>query len=371
MKVTRGYKVELDLTNAQKTACLKHAGASRWAYNWGLSRYEAEYKAGRKTPNAQSLHKELNALKQTDLPWLYEVSKCVPQEALRDLEKAFKHFFRKCKLKKMGKWKGKCGYPRLKSKKKGIGSFRLTGHIHVEEKCVQLPRLGKLRLKERGYLPTQGVKLLSATVSERAGRWFVSIQVEEEQAEPELALGRTIGIDLGIKALATLSDSSVIENPHALRSNLKKLKRLSRQHSRKVKGSKNRRKAVHKLAHLHAHIAHIRQDTLHKATSIITAKTKPNDERPTCIVLEDLNVRGMLKNRRLSRSIADVGFSEMRRQLEYKAKLAGSLVYTVSRWEPSSKTCSWCGWVDEDLQLSDRIFRCQECGYVAETLTPP
>jgi putative transposase len=366
MQVTRGYKTELDLNNEQTTACLKHAGAARFAYNWGLSRYEAEYKAGRKTPNAQSLHKELNALKQTELPWMYEVSKCAPQEALRDLEKAFKNFFRKCKLKKIGKWKGKCGYPKLKSKKKGIGSFRLTGAIHVEEGHVQLPRLGRLRLKEKGYIPTEGVKILSATVSEQAGRWFVSVQVEEEQPDPTLAMGNTVGVDLGIKALATCSDGTVMENPKALRSNLKKLRRLSRRHSRKQKGSKNRAKATRKLARLHAHIANIRSDTLHKATSWITAKTKPDQERPTCIVIEDLNVSGMLKNHKLARSIADVGFYEFRRQLAYKAVLSGSLVYTVSRWEPSSKTCSWCGWVDEDLQLSDRIFHCKECGYVAD-----
>jgi putative transposase len=366
MQVTRGYKTELDLNNEQRTVCLKHAGAARWAYNWGLSRYEAEYQAGRRTPNAQSLHKELNALKQTDLPWLYEVSKCAPQEALRDLEKAFKHFFRKCKLKKMGKWKGKNGYPKFKSKKKGIGSFRLTGAIHVDEGYIQLPRLGKLRLKEKGYLPTEGVKILSATVSEQAGRWFVSVQVEEEQSDPPLALGHTIGVDLGIKTLATLSDARVVENPKALRSNLKRLRRLSRRHSRKQKGSKNRAKATRKLARLHAHIANIRKDTLHKVTSWITAKTKPDQERPCCIVMEDLNVSGLLKNRKLARALADMGFYEFRRQIEYKAKFAGSLVYTVSQWEPSSKTCSCCGWVDEHLTLADRIFHCKECGMVLD-----
>src|SRR5579859_3220868 len=153
MLVTRGYKTELDLNNEQVTACLKHAGSARFAYNWGLKRYEEEYVAGRKTPNAISLHKELNALKQTDYPWMYEVSKCAMQEALRDLQQAYKNFFRRCHLKKQGKLKGRVGYPHPKTKKKGIGSFRLTGHIHVEERSIQLPRLGKLRLKEHGYIP--------------------------------------------------------------------------------------------------------------------------------------------------------------------------------------------------------------------------
>ncbi|HWS83909.1 MAG TPA: RNA-guided endonuclease TnpB family protein [Ktedonobacteraceae bacterium] len=369
MKVIRGYKTELDLTNAQKTACLKHAGAARWAYNWGLRRYQEEYAAGRKTPSAISLHKELNALKQTEIPWMYDVSKCCGQEALRDLEQAFKHFFRKCQLKKMGQWKGKLGYPRFKSKKKGIGSFRLTGSIHVGEKTIQLPRLGKLRLKEKGkkkYIPTSGVKILSATVSEQAGRWFVSVQMEEEVADALQASGQAIGVDLGIKTLATCSDGRTIENPKALRKNLKKLKRLSRRHSRKQERGKNRKKAAHKLARLHARIAHIRSDALHKATSSLVAKTKPCDERPAVIVIEDLNVSGMLKNRKLSRAIADVGFAELRRQFEYKAGLAGSTSKVVSCWYPSSKTCSNCEWVDEDQTLADRVFLCQECGMVLD-----
>lgn len=362
MKVIRGYKTELDLNKKQITACLKHAGAARYAYNWGLRRYQEEYVAGRKTPNAISLHKELNALKKTDFPWMYEVSKCAPQEALRDLEKAFKRFFDNVKKKKPGKK----GYPKFKSKKKGIGSFRLTGVIHVYEKYVQLPRLGKLRLKEAGYIPTSGVKILSATVSEQAGRWFVSVQIEEERANPAPATGQGIGVDLGIKTLATCSDGRSIENPKALRSNLKKLARLGRKHSRKVKGSKNRKKAARRLARMHARIANIRKDALHQATSAIVAKTKPDSERPAVIVIEDLNVSGMLKNRKLSRAIADVGLYEFRRQLEYKAHQAGSVINVVSRWYPSSKTCSACGWIDHDQTLSDRTFICQECGIVLD-----
>ncbi len=366
MKVIRGYKTELDLNNAQITACLKHAGTARFAYNWGLGRYEEEYQAGRKTPSSISLHKELNALKQSTFTWMYEVSKCAPQEALRDLEKAFKNFFHKCKLKKMGQWKGRTGYPKFKSKKRGIGSFRLTGSIRVTSKSIQLPRLGTLRLKEAGYIPDRNVKIFSATVSEQAGRWFVSVQVEEEVEAPTQATGKAVGVDLGIKTLATLSDASTIENPKALRSNLKKLKRLSRSHSRKQKGSRNRAKATRKLARLHAHIANIRSDTLHKASSMIVAKNKPDQERPVCIVIEDLNVSGMLKNRKLARAIADVGFYELRRQLEYKASQSGSLVHVVSQWYPSSKTCSCCGWIDKDQALSDRMFVCEDCGYVAD-----
>ena len=366
MKVIRGYKTELDLNNKQITACLKHAGAARYAYNWGLRRYQEEYAEGNRTPSAIGLHKELNALKKTEFPWMYEVSKCAPQEALRDLEKAFKNFFCKVTLKKQGKRKDKLGYPKFKTKKKGIGSFRLTGTMHVYEKHVQLPRLGKLRMKEAGYIPTSGVKILSATVSEQAGRWFVSVQVEEERADPVPASGPGIGVDLGIKTLATCSDGRTIKNPKALRSNLKKLARLGRKHSRKVKGSKNRKKAARKLARMHARIARIRSNALHQATSAIVAKTKPDTERPAVIVIEDLNVSGMLQNRNLSRAIADVGLYEFRRQLEYKSSKSGSAINVVNRWYPSSKTCSACGWVDHDQTLSDRTFICQECGIVLD-----
>jgi putative transposase len=236
MKIVRGYKTELDLSNAQITACLKHAGAARFTYNWGLRRYQEEYEASRKTPNAMSLHKDLNALKKCDFPWMYEVSKCAPQEALRNLEKAFQRFFENCKKKKAGKLKGEVGYPKFKSKKNGIGSFRLTGALPIFEKHIHLPRLGKLRLKEARYLPTDA-KVLNATVSEKAGRWYVSLQVEEEVADPMLATGKTIGVDLGVKTLATTSEAVAYENPKALRKNLKTLARLGRWHSRQAKGS--------------------------------------------------------------------------------------------------------------------------------------
>src|SRR5947209_5421089 len=331
----RGYKTELDLTNEQVTACLKHAGCARKAYNWGLARKQEARAKGEPMPDARALHRELNALKATEFPYMYEVSKCAPQEALIDLDHAFQHFFRKVNLKKQGKGRGKCGYPQFKSRKKGIGGFRLTGAIHVFDKSIQLPRLGSLRLKETLYLP-KNARIGSATITEQAGRWYVSICVHEEVAEPEPATGPVIGVDLGVKTLATVSDGREIANPKALRKRLKKLQRLSRWHSRKQKGSANRKKSQRKLARMHARIAHVRHDALHKATAGLVAKNKTADQRPGVIVIEDLNVSGMLKNRHLSRAIADVGWYEFRRQMEYKAKDAGCLVQVVSRWEPSS-----------------------------------
>src|SRR5260370_22018992 len=235
--VPRAYQTELDLKDRQITACKRHTGAARYAYNWGLARKQEAYKATGKSPSAIDLHRELNVLKKTELPWMYEVSKCAPQEALRNLDNAFAHFFRRCTLKRQGKLKGKLGYPQRKSKKRGVGSFRLTGSIVVFPNAIQLPRLGRLRLKERGYLPTTGVKLLSATVSEQAGPLYVSVPGEAAPDAPTTTRP-IVGVDLGVKTLATLSDGTVIPNPRHLKRQLEKLKRLHQAVTGNQHGSK-------------------------------------------------------------------------------------------------------------------------------------
>jgi len=166
--INHAYKTELAPNNIQRTHLLKSAGTARFAYNWGLARWKEEYERTGKSSNAIRLHRQLNALKRTDFPWMYEVSKCAPQEALRDLEDAFQRFF-----------KGQARYRRFKSKKNGVGSFTLTGAVKVGADRIQLPRLGIIRLKERNYLPADH-HILSVTVSEHAGRWFVSVLVSEE-----------------------------------------------------------------------------------------------------------------------------------------------------------------------------------------------
>jgi putative transposase len=350
--VTRAYKTELDLIERQVTTCKRHAGAARYADNWGWARKQEAYAATGTSPSGMDLHRELNALKKTELAWLYRVSKCAPQEALRNLDTAFAHYFRRCNLKQDGKLAGsKVGSPQPKTKRRGLSSFRLTGAIVVFADAIQLPRLGRLRLKERGYLPvsaTASITVLLATVSEQAGRWYVSVQVEQERTV--LAhTGPAVGVDLGVKALATLSDGTVIPNPKPLKRRLKKLNRLHRAVSRKQKGSKNRKKAARKLAKQYRRVANQRPNTLHQVTTWL-AKTK------AVIVIEDLYVTGMLKNHHLAPAIADVGFGAFRRLLTYKAAWYGSQVVEVNRWELSSRTCSSRGWVDDDLQLSDRTF---------------
>ena len=236
-----------------------------------MARKQEVYRETGATPSAIDLHRELNALKQTAVPWMYEVSKCAPQEALRNLDIAFAHFFRRAQHKRQGKLQGKVGYPRFKTKKRGLGSFRLTGTIVVFPDAIQLPRLGRLRLKERSYLPIDA-KVLSATVSEHAGHWYVAVLVEQEHSVLTNT-GPVVGVDLGVKMLATLSDGAVESNPRHLRSCLKKLKRLQRAVSRKQKGSCNRKKVVRRLATLHRKVANQRANTLHQFTSRL-AKTK-------------------------------------------------------------------------------------------------
>lgn len=360
MKITRGYKTELDLNDRQRAVCVKHAGAARFAYNWGLKRKIDAYAAGEKSPSAIDLHRELNALKKGELAWLYEVSKCAPQEALRDLDKAYQHFFRRVK---QGKEPGeKPGFPQFKSRKRGLGSFRLTGAIHVTETHVRLPRLGWLSLKEHGYIPTEGMHILSATVSEAAGHWFVSVQCTEEIAETA-ASGEPVGVDLGIKTLAVVSDGREFANPKALRKAQKQLARRQRELARRQPGGRNRAKTRAKIARLHYRIANIRRDALHQATAAITARNKPESQRPCAIVLEDLNVNGMVKNHRLAQAIADVGMGEFRRQVEYKAQWLGERVVIADRFFPSSRRCSVCGAINAELTLNERVWTC-DCGVV-------
>lgn len=344
MLVKRAYKYELDLNNVQRTACLKHAGVARWAFNFGLRRKQETYAAGQKTPTAVDLHRELNILKQTEIPWMYEVSKCAPQEALRDLDRAFVNFFEK-----------RSRFPRFKSRKRGIGGFRLTGAISVRGKHIQLPRLGLLRLKEESAV--EG-RILSATVRERTGHWFVSICVEQSIVVPENQ-GSAVGVDVGINRLATLSDGIVFENPKAYRRSLDHLKRAQRIVARRQKGSKRRERAKRHVAKLHYRVSCSRSDAIHKMTTFIAATYG-------AVGIEDLNVRGMVKNHCLAGAISDAAFGEIRRQLEYKTLWYGSALMVHDRFYPSSKICSSCGEVKDSLPLSDRVFACGGCGHTQD-----
>lgn len=353
-KIHKAYKTEIDPNNCQRTLFRKACGSSRWAYNWGLRRKIDAFKETGKSPSSMELHKELNVLKNTPkeeggIPWMYEVSKSAPQNALRDLDQAFKNFFRRCKQGKPGKK----GFPKFK-KKRNPGSFRVDV-VKASSSYIQIPRVGKVRLKERGYIPTENVKILSATISEQAGKWFVSVNVEIDNYYPQTTSDHVVGVDTGIKSLATTSDGISFENPKALRSHEKRLGRYQRSLSRKKKGSQNRKKAVLKVARLHARIASIRRDALHKCSLTIVKSAGK-------IVLEDLNVAGMVKNRRLSKVISDASMAELHRKIAYKACWRGIPVDYADRWFASSKTCSSCGNVLDQLSLSIRNWTCSACG---------
>ncbi|HHW42178.1 MAG TPA: IS200/IS605 family element transposase accessory protein TnpB [Syntrophomonadaceae bacterium] len=343
MLVNKAYRYELKPNKSQLVLLKKHAGCARFAWNWGLAERKRLWEEEGKSTNAIEQHRELNRLKKTDYPWMYEVSKCAPQEALRDLDRAFRNFL-----------EGRASFPKFK--KKGIhDSFRLTGTIKVFPKHVQLPRLGKIRVKEE-TAKFKG-KILSATVSREADRWYVSLAVEAEIPDPLPVPGEPIGIDMGLNHFAVLSTGEKIEPPKSLEKNLKRLRRLSRQHSRKQKGSNNRKKSALKLARLHRKIRNQRRDFLHKLSTGL-AKTKPVN------IVEDLTVKNMMRNKHLSRHIADAGWGEFRRMLEYKTKWYGSRLVVVPRFFPSSRRCSECGYVLPELKLSTRRWLCPECGAI-------
>ena len=260
MEITRGYRTELKPTMKQQTLLRQCAGVSRFSYNYGLARKKAVYAATGKSISAIDLQKELTARKHGDLPWLGRVSKWIVQNALRDLDAAYAHFFRRLRERKAGKKHRHLGFPTFKSKRQGLGSFRLDAPIIVGDDRIHFPKLGAIRLKEQGYLPTCGVSICSATISQRAGKWFVSVLVKEVVPDPIAACGHSIGVDLGIASLAVCSDGRPpIQNPKALQKHLGRLKRAQRHLSRCQKHSKNREKARMRVARLHARIANIRE----------------------------------------------------------------------------------------------------------------
>ena len=341
------HKIALDPNNAQATYFARACGVARFAYNWALAEWKKQYEAAKvdsalPKPSQMSLRRQLNAIKREQFPWMLEVTKNAPQMAIIQLGEAFKNFFA-----------GRAKYPKFR--KKGVHDrFTLTNdQFSVEGSRIRIPALGWVRMREP--LRFEG-KITSATVSRVADRWFVSIAVDTQdtshlaQAENQGA----VGVDLGVSALATLSTGETITGPKPHKALLNRLRRLSRSLSRKQKGSSNRAKAKAKLARLHARIATIRSDALHKLTTDLT-------RRFHTIGIEDLNVRGMMANRHLARSIADMSFFEFRRQLEYKAAMRGGQVWVADRFYPSSKTCSCCGHKLDDLPLSVRAWTCPSC----------
>jgi putative transposase len=352
MLVYQAFRYELAPTTAQRLALANHAGAARWAWNWGLSvRRKAWLRRG-ETLGAVELHRLLTRLKRTSrYAWLYEVSKCAPQQALRDLDRAYANFWRG---RKQGR---RVGQPRFKKRGRCPERFRLTGAIRVEPGIVVLPRIGKVRTKE-ATSKFHG-RIVSASCRREADRWYVALTVEVTRPDPDRVTGPVIGVDRGISTFAVCSDGTTVQSPRALARSLRKLRHRGRAVTRKQHGSANRRKAALALARCHRRVRNQRLDALHKATTAL-ARAK------SVIVVEDLQVTGLLRNRHLARAIADQGWAEFQRQLAYKCEWYGSRLVIAPRFFPSSKTCSRCNLVKATLPLQVRVFCCDECGLVID-----
>jgi putative transposase len=370
VKVTQAYRFALEPTPAQERMLRSHAGASRFAWNWALARCKERYDAEGMWYSGADLHKLWNAEKKADpaLAWWGENSKCAYQEAFRDLDRALNDFIKSRKGERKGK---RLGFPRFKRRGKCKDSFRFgTGVLRCAGSTVTLPRLGTIRTYESTRKLARRVeagaaRILSATVSRIAQRWFVSFTVEMQRAIPERHVrpGSAVGVDLGVKTLLTGVDDTgkvlSIRGPKALRASLRKLRRASRAHSRKTPGSASRRKSAARLARIHARVANVRADALHTATTGLAARYET-------IACEDLNVTGMLANRKLARAVSDQGFGEARCHLGYKTTWNGGRLVLADRWYPSSKTCSACGWRKPSLTLAERTFICEGCGLVMD-----
>lgn len=341
MIIQLAHKIELDPTNVQKGYFARACGTARFAWNWGLTQWKRQYEEGLK-PSGLELKKQFNQIKKDQFPWVYDVLRDANSQPFSHLQTAFNNFF-----------KGSAKHPQFK--KKGIrDSFYIANDkFKTEGNRIYIPKLGWVRLKERFC---HFGKIMNATVSRTADKWFVSINVEIDITPTTCENQAIVGIDLGVKNLATLSDGETIEGPKAMQKLHKKLKRLQQSLSRKHKGSKNWGKKRRKISRLYYRISCMRRDAIHKLTTRLTRKF-------SVIVIEDLNVNGMLKNSRLAKAISDMGFYEFRRQLDYKAKMSGSHVIIADRWFPSSKRCSECGEKHTALTLSDRTFVCPACAF--------
>ncbi|WP_457491359.1 RNA-guided endonuclease InsQ/TnpB family protein [Thermostichus sp. MS-CIW-23] len=340
-----GFQTQLILNHKQTTLAAQHAGVARHAYNWGLEVCRQALENQQKLPTAIDLHKRLVAEVKQAHPWYYQVSKCAPQQALRNLEQALK------------RWrKGLGQFPRFK--RKGVqDSFYLEGSIRISGNRIKVPIFGWLRCAE--LLPATTPK--NVVISLRAGHWYISFKYEAPTPQVEKT-GEVVGVDLGIHHLATCSDGEVFANPKPYRKARQRLARLQRRLSRKQKGSANRKKAVVQLGKAHKRVADIRQDSLHKLTTYLA-------KRYRVVVVEDLQVKNLLQNRKLAGSLSDCGFYELRtpsryrerRQLEYKARLYGCQVVVADRFYPSSQLCSGCGH-RQKMPLQERVFCCPCCG---------
>lgn len=345
--IYKTHSIKLYPTESQRVLLAKACGVSRFAYNWGLSRWKEIYESGGK-PTMNGLIKDLTSVKRDQFPWMMEVSKTCPQYAIHNLNSAFQKFFKK-----------ESNYPKFKKKGTSDSFVAIENNAAFRNygRKIHIPRVGKIKAAEE--LRFDG-KVNNVVVKRKADMWFAVINLELPDPNPTLKQHTgdnqaIVGVDLGIKSMMVLSDGTIYENPKAMQKNLKRLKQKQRKMSRKQKGSKNRRKQQMKVAKAYYKIGCIRSNAIHQATSKIVANYD-------IIVIEDMNPSGMAKNRNLRKAVLDVSFYEIRRQLTYKAKWRGKEVVVADRWFASSKICSCCGHKKTELKLSERTFKCDNCG---------
>lgn len=363
MSSYEAVKIRLDPTPRQERMLASHAGAARFAYNAGLAHVKDALENGEAPEwSHYALRRWWNANKDalavnpaTGVVWWSQNSKEAYSMALRDLAQALSNWAKSRKGQRKGK---RVGFPRFRTKNHAMRfaySTAFTAPTASDPYGLKLPRVGRVHCMENAHKRVNGARLIRVSVSHRAGCWYASLTVERESTPTSAPKGHTVGVDLGVKNLATLSDGTVIPNPRALNTRLKALRKAQQALSRKTKGSARRRKAQERVARLHARIADVRADAINKATTMI-ARTY------STVCIEDLNVAGMVKNRRLARSVSDASLGEFRRQLDYKTARTGAALHVIDRWYPSSKTCSKCGAVKAKLSLSERVYRCDACG---------
>ena len=356
MLVRKAYKYRIYPNQTQKDRLAIQFGHARFVYNWALATRQAHYAEQGTGLTYSDTNWMLTKLKRV-VPWLKEADSQALQEKLRDLDRAYKNFFEKAKNGTLPKG----GQPRQDGRPKGYPRFcskhdeqtiRYPQRCKVEGSRVYLPKVGWVRAVL--HRPLAG-KMKNCTVSKtKTGKYFVSIQVEEDRPEPVKLTG-VVGVDLGLKHFAVLSTGEKVDHPQYLRQTERRLKRAQRVLSRRKKGSKGRAKARQSVAILHERIANQRQDFLHKTSHRIA-------EQFGHIKIENLNVAGMMRNHKLAKSISDSGWGEFGRQLGYKAEWRGGFCEQIDRFFASSKTCSVCGWVNQDLTLTHRFWACGGCG---------
>ncbi len=323
----------------------QHIGTCRFLYNWSLEQKIKAYQSENKSLNMYDLNMMIPELKK-QFEWISETNSQSLQAVNRNVETAFKNFFRK-----------KADFPKFKSKKNPVQSFQVPQHYEINwnENKVKLPKIGLIKTilhqKFNGLLKTATVSVTNT------GKYFISVLVDDGLKEPEQVpfnSKTTIGIDVGLTSFLVTSDGDKIDNPKYLKNALARLKHFQQSVSKKVKGSNNRRKAICKVAILHERISNQRSNFLHQYSYKYVSENQ-------AIAVETLNITGMLKNHCLSRSISDVGWSEFFRQLEYKCNYYGKTLLKIGRFEPSSKMCSICGTINHDLTLKDREWTCNNC----------